>query len=230
MDIFLIQFKILIINKKKASQIYDLEYFCIAVKHAKIAKNLLYASWIAAILYLFLIFVIHPDTFSPENISYYIQTYSHHLWITYILCSMIRGFFLMPSTPFVLSGLVLFPNHKSEVLFISLLGVLFSSTLLYYYSDTLGFSRYLEHKFPNQIPKIKKILMGKWSFLYILIWSIFPAVPTDTVAYAGGIIKMKYGKLILGILLGEFILIATYVYLGEMIVEKMSKFFEFYKF
>ncbi len=198
--------------------------------YVKIAKNGFYAIWVAAILYLFLIFVIHPDTFSPENISFYIQRYSHHLWITYFLCSMIRGFFLMPSTPFVLSGLVLFPHHRFEVLILSLSGVLFSSTMLYFYSDTLGFSKYLETKFPKQIPKIKKVLMGKWSFLYVLIWSIFPAVPTDTVAYAGGIIKMKYGKLILGIMLGEFILIATYVYLGDMIIERMSKFFEFYKF
>jgi uncharacterized membrane protein YdjX (TVP38/TMEM64 family) len=143
---------------------------------------------------------------------------------------MIRGFFLMPSTPFVLSGLVLFPSHRFEVLIISLLGVFFSSTLLYYYSDSLGFSKYLEQKFPKQIPKIKNILMSKWSFIYVLLWSIFPVVPTDSVAYAGGIIKMKYGKLILGILLGEFVLISTYVYLGEAIVEKMSKFFEYYKF
>ncbi len=198
--------------------------------YAKLAKNGFYAIWLAAILYLFLIFVIHPETFSPDNISYYIQRYSHHLWITYFLCSMIRGFFLMPSTPFVLSGLVLFPSHRFEVLIISLLGVFFSSTLLYYYSDSLGFSNYLEQKFPKQIPKIKKILMSKWSFLYVFLWSIFPVIPTDTVAYAGGIIKMKYGKLILGILLGEFVLISTYVYLGEAIVEKMSKFFEYYKF
>lgn len=196
----------------------------------KLAKNVIYAIWLAAIVYLFLVFIIHPDFFSPQHISSFIKNYSQSLWLSFVFCSFIRGFFLMPSTPFVLTGIVLFPHYKIWVFIISLLGVVFSSTMLYHYSDILGFSKYLEKKFPKQIPKIQKLLTHKWSFIFIFIWSIIPVVPTDTVAYVAGIIKMKYSKLIVGIFLGELTLISIYVFFGNSIMENLGKFFEYYKF
>ncbi|MFT4602287.1 MAG: putative membrane protein YdjX (TVP38/TMEM64 family), partial [Arenicella sp.] len=54
-----------------------------------------------------------------------------------------------------------------------------------------------------------------------MIWSFFPLVPTDLICYIAGIVKMPLRYLLIGVGLGELILVTCYVYLGSGMIEWM---------
>lgn len=138
------------------------------------------------------------------------------LWI-YILLTFIRGFFLIPSTPFVIAGGLLFPDQLLLVLFISMSGIMFSTTALYYFSDLLGFSKYLNNR-SSKINTWKSRLRSSKSIFFIAGWSLFPFVPTDMISYVGGILKTPFKNIFLGVFIGELILCSFYIYFGSSIL------------
>ncbi|NBS92050.1 hypothetical protein EBS67_18950, partial [bacterium] len=80
------------------------------------------------------------------------------------MISFLRGFTLIPSTPFVIAGVLLFPENKIIVLLISLGGILFSATLLYYLSEFLGFDSYFEKIAPERVNRITTKINSPWGF------------------------------------------------------------------
>jgi uncharacterized membrane protein YdjX (TVP38/TMEM64 family) len=133
----------------------------------------------------------------------------------YILISMLRGFFLMPSTPFVLAGVAMYPDNPVLVISISLAGIMFSATLLYFFSKKFGFTAYIEKKHRSGLNATKKLLSGNRSTLFVAGWSFFPFVPTDLVCYAAGLIRMPFSKMMFGLFCGELLLVTMYVYMGK---------------
>ena len=142
--------------------------------------------------------------------------------IIYIVATFVRGFFLIPSTPFVLCGVLLFPNQLFLVLVISMLGVLFSASLLYFFADFLGFSKKLEAKNVLGIQKWKNKLQQPRAGLFVMLWSFFPLVPTDLICYVAGLVKMRYLYFILGVAIGELTLNIFYVYYGNNIFQFLN--------
>ena len=185
----------------------------------KLLKRILYIFWIIAVVGLGGVFIFMNSYFNPELISEFILRYTGQLWLIYVAISFIRGFFLVPSTPFVLLGVVLFPGQPIEVLAVSMSGVVFSATLLYFYSDSIGFSAYLEEKYPEKALWLKEKLGGKYQLAFIYAWSIFPPVPTDLICYVTGILKVNYWKMIAGVFLGELTLNTFYVFMGPKVIE-----------
>lgn len=61
---------------------------------------------------------------------------------------------LLPSTPFVLVGVLFFPDQLWLVFFISMLGIVFSGALIYFFSDVMGFDEFFAPYLKNQ--KIEK--------------------------------------------------------------------------
>lgn len=185
----------------------------------KLIKRIVYFTWIFLVIALGVLFVFKNSYFNPEYLSEVIHEYATHVWLFYIAISFIRGFFLIPSTPFVLLGIVLFPEHPVEVLAVSMSGVVFSATLLYFYSDNIGFSDYLEENYPAKAQWMKEKLGGRYQLFFIYAWSIFPPVPTDLICYVTGILKVNYLKMIAGVFLGELTLNTFYVYMGQRAIE-----------
>jgi uncharacterized membrane protein YdjX (TVP38/TMEM64 family) len=138
--------------------------------------------------------------------------------LIYVFISMFRGFFLIPSTPFVLAGVAMYPEDPILVITISMAGILFSATLLYYFSQRLGFSTYLERKYPSAITATKELLSGNKATFFVAGWSFFPLVPTDVICYVAGMMKMPFYKMMLGLFIGEMVLVSAYVYLGKGIM------------
>jgi uncharacterized membrane protein YdjX (TVP38/TMEM64 family) len=189
------------------------------MKPFSIIKRAVYIAWIILVVGLGFLFILRNKYFHPEFLSAWIFEHAGHVWLFYIAVSFIRGFFLIPSTPFVLLGVVLFPGQPVEVLAVSMSGVVFSATLLYFYSDNIGFSDYLEETYPKQAHWMKDKLGGKYEFLFIYGWSIFPPVPTDLICYITGILKVNYWKMIAGVFLGELTLNTFYVFMGQRAIE-----------
>lgn len=182
-------------------------------------RKTLYALWIGSIVFILLCFIANPTQFSPENIAAIVGQYEGYLWLIYITLSLLRGFFMLPSSPFVIVGAILFPDNLLLVLLVSMIGVVFSASLLYYFSDFLGFSKYLESKKSKQIVIWKDRMRSPKAFWIVLTWSFFPFVPTDVICYVAGIVKMPYRFMILGVLIGELILKSFYVYFGQNIYQ-----------
>ena len=167
---------------------------------------------IGAILY-------EPKILQAEHLAQFIQKFEHQILLIYVLISLVRGVFLIPSTPFVLAGVMLFPNEPWLVFTVSMLGILLTTTALYYFSDTLGFSEKLQKKFPKKMEVWKRRLSSKHAIWIVIGWSFFPFVPTDLICYIAGIVKMPFKYLLLGVFIGEAILVACYVWLGTGLLE-----------
>lgn len=162
--------------------------------------------------------LLYPSAFSVEEVSAFLQEFDHWVWLVYILITFLRGILLFPSTPFVLAGAILFPEQLILVGIISILGILFSATLLFYFAEIIGFGDYLSQKYPHKIEKARIALnqpKGKW---LVAAWAWFPFVPTDIICYVAGLVQMRYSIMITGIFLGESILISLYLYLGKDIL------------
>lgn len=175
--------------------------------------------WLGCIAFLLIWFLANPQAFTPEAIVEFISKNKGSMVLVYILISCCRGLFLIPSTPFVLAGVLLFPENPIMVVTISIIGVLMGSSALYYFSDALGFSEKLEKKYPEKLNRWHARLNSPKSTLIVIAWSFFPLVPTDLICYVAGIVKMPFKFMLLGVFIGEIILISLYVYLGNGIVE-----------
>ncbi|MBD3273860.1 MAG: hypothetical protein GF372_01040 [Candidatus Marinimicrobia bacterium] len=177
--------------------------------------------WITVITGLLIWYIINPLVFTPQAISQFLLNFQSHLWITYGIVTFLRGFFLIPSTPFVLTGIIIFPDFPFWVLALSMSGVLFSATMLYYFPEYLGVDRYLDRKYSERMKVVRKKANDPRAFWFVLGWSIFPLVPTDLICNIAGTIRMRYLTMLSGVFLGEGILNTFYVYGGAQLIERL---------
>jgi len=125
---------------------------------------------------------------------------------------------LIPSTPFVLAGIMLFPDEPAMVFTISMLGIFLGSTFVYFSASFLDLGTVILNSKPELYAKLEKG-MSKYGFLIILAWSFFPLVPTELISYVAASIKYKYYKFISAMMLGEAALVFIYVFIGKSILD-----------
>ena len=170
--------------------------------------------WLLAILAALFCYLYFPNFFSAQGLTEYIRSYnSLALWI-YLTISVLRGFFLIPSTPFILAGVGLFPNALTWVFIISMIGVLFGSSVVYLFSERLGFGETLCSKH-ERLYLLLQEKMQVHGFPIVILWSFFPAVPTDLICCVAGTIRMPFWKFFLAVFLGECVLVLGYIYTGK---------------
>lgn len=174
--------------------------------------------WFGLILALLLFFAFNPAFLSAEGLAVFFRQFEGRIWAAYIFIFVVRGIFLIPSTPFVLAGALLFPQNAVWVVVISLFSVLSSATFLYYWADLIGIGGYLEKKYPKQSERVSYLLNKPYALLLVIGWAFFPLVPTDLICYIARIIGMKYRIMILGIFLGELALILGVVYFTNTLI------------
>lgn len=136
----------------------------------------------------------------------------------FALASFVRGALLIPSTPFVLAGGALFPNALTEVLLVSMAGIVGSATLLYRFPGFAGYDTLLAAKYPAQLERLRVQLVKPRAIWFVALWAFFPGVPTDLICYAAGLVRMPYRRMILGLIIGELPLVTAYIFLGTKLV------------
>ncbi len=127
----------------------------------------------------------------------------------YLLLLSLLGLTFLPSTPFAISGVLMFSPGEAYTL--NLIGILTSSTLIYYFARYLGLDAAFEARFPDSTKKVRAALQRK-EFPIIVGWSFFPVVPTDVIIYVSSTLKIPYWKCLLGVLIGEGALNACYIF------------------
>ena len=170
--------------------------------------------WLLAILFALYCYIRYPESFRAEGLAAYIQQYHEQALLIYFAVSMLRGFFLIPSTPFVLAGVLMFPNAPLWVFVISMLGVLFGCSVVYWFSERLGFGNTLRKKHEGVYLGLKD-KMEQYGVSIVILWSFFPLVPTDLICCIAGTIRMSFARFLLAVFIGEFFLILGYIYTGK---------------
>jgi len=169
--------------------------------------------WLAVVVFTLIFLLFNPQFLAADYLQGFFSRFENQIWLAYVIISALRGFILIPSTPFVVVGALLFPQHEVWVVLVSLLGLFVSASFLYFFADWLGLADYLQGKYPQKINKLTQVFQHRYAFLLVMGWAFFPLVPTDLICYIARLVKMPYSKMITGILLGEAILVIGLVYL-----------------
>lgn len=164
------------------------------------------------------LFLIYPDSFTAGSLKAVLNNNSSFILLVFIVLSCIRAMFFLPSTLFVLMGTLLYPDEPVFVLIISIIGILIGASLVYKTASTLVPEELFRGKNLARLEGVRG-KMEKYGFSIVLLWSFFPAVPTDLICYAAGTIKMSFWKFILAVFLGEIVLVSIYIWSGKSIIE-----------
>jgi uncharacterized membrane protein YdjX (TVP38/TMEM64 family) len=129
----------------------------------------------------------------------------------YLLLGSIRGFTLIPATNLLLLALPVFPPWPLFTL--TLAGILISSASIYAFAESLHLAEHFETKHPEKVERVRGALQ-KNPTLIVAAWSFLPVVPTDLICYACGAMEISFGRFMLGVLVGEGVICAAYVFAG----------------
>ena len=159
-------------------------------------------------------YLTYPELFQAERIAEQLQRYTRFVLVVYLLASVTRAIFLIPSTPFVLAGGLLLPQQPGLVLMISMTGIIISATLLYFLPTLFGISEYFERRFASSLMRIRSWLGGRWGVVLLFLWSAFPFTPTDAACYVAGSLRIPFPKYLGAVSLGELFICSLYIYVG----------------
>jgi uncharacterized membrane protein YdjX (TVP38/TMEM64 family) len=180
------------------------------MNHARIRATLL-AVWLAVLsgaLYLFL--------FKRELIQLQLQQAASFSMIVggfvYLFFGCIRGFTLIPATTLIVAAVPFFPPTRLFIL--TLIGILISSASVYLFAEALNLEEMFARKHQCRIDQLKGALQ-KYELPVIIGWSFFPLAPTDMICYVCGVLKVDFRKCVLGVGIGEGIICAIYIFLGD---------------
>jgi len=168
-------------------------------------------TWLALITVCLSLYFFRPDLFSPENLG---QLFSENLGIgmtVYLLISTLRGFTLIPSTPLVLAGVLVFP--ALPLFLVNQVVVLSSSTIVYYMARHVRFDHYFHEHYPSQVEKLTRLLRDR-EVAVVSLWGFAPMVPSDMIVYVCSVLRVRLCKTLLGISIGEGVICAIYIFGG----------------
>ena len=156
-----------------------------------------------------------PQHFQAQHVQ---QIFSRNLvsgLLIYLVLGTLRGMTLLPITPLVLAGILVFPPTLLYI--VNFMCILTSSTIVYYWSGYLGFGEYFNSRYPHQVETLKHALK-KREFYVIALWGFFPAVPTDLICYVSETLNVKLWKCLLGVAVGEGVICAIYIFGGKSLL------------
>jgi uncharacterized membrane protein YdjX (TVP38/TMEM64 family) len=168
--------------------------------------------WLALIIISLMLYFCFPEIFSPRNIRQFFNSNVYTGLSVFFLLASLRGFTFIPLTPLLLAGILVFPAWP--LFFVNLGGILVSSALVYYLSRYFRFDNFFHKHYPEQITQITQLLQ-KRELPVITVWGIAPFLPTDLIVYVCSVVRISSSKTLLGVLLGESIICALYIFGGE---------------
>jgi uncharacterized membrane protein YdjX (TVP38/TMEM64 family) len=166
-------------------------------------------TWIAVVVVTLILYYAKPDLFDISFLRTYVTDHKVIVLGLYLMILTFIGLTIIPSTPFAIAGVLLFPPFTAYI--INLIGIITSSVVVYYFTKYLRLDLWLESKYPAKIEKVKKALRKK-ELPIIAGWSFFPVVPTDLIIYVSSSLKIPFWKCAVGIIIGEGTLNAIYIF------------------
>ncbi|MCH8532617.1 MAG: VTT domain-containing protein [Saccharospirillum sp.] len=167
--------------------------------------------WLGLITFSLSLYFFRPDLFNPQHIrQFFTENLISGLFI-YFVISTLRGLTLIPSTPILLAGILVFPPLPLWI--VNQFAVYSSSAIVYYLARHLGFDRYFHAHYPTQISRLS-LLLKKAELTVISTWGFLPFVPSDLIVYVCSVLRVSVVKTLLGISIGEGVICAIYIFGG----------------
>lgn len=177
-------------------------------------KKLAFYLWTLLITGGLTAYFLFPDEINLLFLEDLSDEYHYMSLSIYFLLLSARGLTMIPSTPLLLAGILIF--DPLELFVVNMAGILSSSITVYYFSRFLGFDTYFETKYCKYVRNIKKSIADK-ELPVIVGWSFFPLVPTDLIVYVGSSLRVPVFKCLLGVFMGESVLNAFYIFSASLI-------------
>lgn len=178
------------------------------------AKSLTYL-WLGLLLCVAIYWLADPSRFSQGAFEAAITAWGPWAFGAFAFLATVRGALLVPSTPVILAGGVLFPDRLLFVFLVSMAGIITSAALLYRFPGFAGYDSRLQARYPEKLEALQVHLRKPRAQWFVAAWAFFPAVPTDLICYAAGLVRMPFNRMMFGIIVGEVPLVAAYVFLGK---------------
>jgi uncharacterized membrane protein YdjX (TVP38/TMEM64 family) len=134
----------------------------------------------------------------------------------YVILGAVRGFALIPVTNLVLLAIPIFPPWPLFVL--TVVGILISSAIIYAFAGSLHLGEYFERKHAQHTERVRAALRKNPTAI-VTAWSFLPVVPTDLICYACGVMRIPFGRFLLGVLVGEGAICAIYIFAGSTLLD-----------
>ena len=174
--------------------------------------------WLALIAISLGCYFLRPDLFSPERIREIFATNLVLGLLIYFILSTLRGFTLIPSTPIVFAGILVFP--PAPLYLVNLAAVFTSSAIVYYMAKLVRFDHYFHERYPKQIKTLTGLLRNR-ELPVISLWGFTPMVPTDMIVYGCSVLRISLAKTLFGTAIGEGVICAVYIFGGTAILEQL---------
>lgn len=184
----------------------------------KKVKKIIRWTWLSLAAISVILFLVYRDNFTAENLKSAFNDNAGLILTLYIILSCVRAMLFLPSTPFILVGTALYPDSPILVLCISMAGILIGASLVYKSASFLAPESLFTGKTLTRMEGVHR-KMEKHGFFIVLLWSFFPAVPTDLICFVAGTIRMSFLKFISALFLGELVLVCLYIWTGKAILE-----------
>jgi len=172
-------------------------------------KRKTFIAWLTIVAVAVSLYLTHRETVDIEVIRALVDRNRAIVIPIYLLVLSLLGLTFIPSTPFAIGGVLLFPPELAYIL--NLVGIITSSTIVYHFARFLGLGTAFETLYPRRTRKVQEALRHK-ELPIIVGWSFFPVVPTDLIIYVASTLQVPLWKCLLGVLLGEGTLNAFYVF------------------
>jgi uncharacterized membrane protein YdjX (TVP38/TMEM64 family) len=168
-------------------------------------------TWLGLVAICLSLYFFLPELFAPENIRRFFSANLYEGLFVYFVISTLRGFTLIPSTPIVLAGVLVFPPWP--LFLVNQLAVYSSSAIVYYMARHLRFDHYFHEHYPGQVERLSALLR-KAELTVISAWGFAPFVPSDMIVYVCSVLRIKLWKTLLGVSIGEGVICAIYIFGG----------------
>jgi uncharacterized membrane protein YdjX (TVP38/TMEM64 family) len=168
-------------------------------------------TWLALVTGCLSLYFFRPEYFDPLYIrNFFSQNLIPGLSLYFIIAT-VRGITLIPLTPILLAGILIFP--PVPFFLINFLAVISSSAVVYYMTHYFKFDRFFHQHYEKQIQKLTALLHQR-ELPVIAAWGFTPFVPSDLIVYVCSVLRISLFKTLLGISLGEGIICAIYIFGG----------------
>lgn len=179
--------------------------------------------WLALIATCLGLYTMRPGLFEPDNIRSFFSDNLYSGLAVYLLISTLRGFTLIPSTPLVLAGILVFP--PLPLFLVNQLAVYSSSAVLYYMTRSMRFDNFFFTHYPEQVERLINLLR-KRELPVISLWGFMPFIPTDMIVCICSVLRISVWKTLMGVSIGEGIICAIYIFGGSATLAALMQYLQ----
>ena len=183
-------------------------------------KKILFTLWALLVGTLFSLFLFDRSLLET-TLRTILGTSTTTACIVLFVLGALRGFTLIPVTFLIVIGIFFIP--ALPLFFLIMSGVVISSLSVFYFFEYLDLETLFNDQHKKHIDR-GAALLSKYELPVIIGWSMAPFLPTDVICYLAGTLKVNVYKFILGVLIGEGVVCAIYIWSGEILLRSTTLF------